>query len=157
MLPNQKCSQTSIVNAIKHLYTKLVTDAIIKIKNNLKSSSHCPYLWVSVQNATSLWGLYSTGADISCLSEKVLHQLPPHYRPKKLSGESTPKFKLARGQPLPVRNCYKFKTRIGTKFLKQEFYVIPDLNEPLNLGIDFIQKHQLWYCPKKFLCLGGEG
>jgi hypothetical protein len=26
--------------------------------------------------------------------------------------------------------------------------MIPDLNEPLILGIDFIQKHQLWYCPK---------
>jgi hypothetical protein len=28
------------------------------------------------------------------------------------------------------------------------FYIIPDLNEPLKLGIDFIQQHQLWYCPK---------
>jgi hypothetical protein len=27
-------------------------------------------------------------------------------------------------------------------------YVIPDLNQTLILGIDFIQQHQLWYCPK---------
>ncbi len=26
--------------------------------------------------------------------------------------------------------------------------MIPKLNEPLILGIDFIQKHQLWYCPE---------
>jgi hypothetical protein len=30
-------------------------------------------------------------------------------------------------------------------------YVIPELNEPLILGIDFIQQHQLWYCPKNCL------
>jgi hypothetical protein len=29
-----------------------------------------------------------------------------------------------------------------------QFYVIPDLIESLILGINFIQKHQLWYCPK---------
>jgi len=66
---------------------------------------------------------------------------PPHHCPKKLAGEPTLKFKSARGQPLPVRGCYEFKTRIGTKFLKHEFYVIPDLNEPLILVINFIQKH----------------
>jgi hypothetical protein len=32
--------------------------------------------------------------------------------------------------------------------VKYKCYVIPDLNEPLIFGIDFIQKHQLWYCPK---------
>jgi hypothetical protein len=37
---------------------------------------------------------------------------------------------------------------MGTKFLTHEFYVIPNLNEPLILRIDFIQKHQLWYCRK---------
>jgi hypothetical protein len=40
------------------------------------------------------------------------------------------------------------KLGLAPKILKHEFYVIPDLNEPLILGIDFIQKHQLWYCPK---------
>jgi hypothetical protein len=29
-----------------------------------------------------------------------------------------------------------------------QFYVIPDLTESLILGINFIQKHQLWYCQK---------
>jgi len=32
--------------------------------------------------------------------------------------------------------------------LQHELYVFPDLNKPLILGIDLIQLHQLWYCPK---------
>jgi hypothetical protein len=47
-----------------------------------------------------------------------------------------------------VHGKYKLKAHIGTKEIQHEFYVIPDLNEPLILGIDFIQQHQLWYCPK---------
>jgi len=59
-----------------------------------------------------------------------------------------PRFKSAGGQVLPVCGRYQFRVQIGTKSLQHDFYVIPDLNEPLILGIDFIQQHQLWYCPK---------
>ncbi len=48
-------------------------------------------------------------------------------------------------------NLSSVKLRINTKFIKHKFYVIPDLNEPLILGIDFIQEHQFWYCPKNKL------
>jgi len=61
---------------------------------------------------------------------------------------TSPRFKTAGGQPLTVRGLYKFTLKIGPKLLKNEFYFIPDLNKPLILGMDFIQKHQLWYCPK---------
>ncbi len=37
----------------------------------------------------------------------------------------------------PVRGLYEFKLKINTKFIKHKFY------EPLILGIDFIQEHQL--------------
>ena len=45
-------------------------------------------------------------------------------------------------------------SELKTKFLKHQFYLVPDLNEPLILGIHFIQKYQLWYCPKirSFAC-----
>ncbi len=92
-------------------------------------------------------GLYDTGADISCISEKVFRQLPPLYRPQKLASDKTPNFRSAGGQPLPVRGLYEFNLKVDKKFIKHKFYVIPDLNEPLILGIDFIQQHQLWYCP----------
>jgi hypothetical protein len=126
----------------------MMNNAVNKIINTLKPSFCHPHLNVSVPNWTSVQGLYETKADISCLSEKVFRQLPPNHRPKKLEGDTTPKLKLAGGQPLPVRGRYEFNTRIDTKFQTHEFYVIADLNEPIILGIDFIQKHQLWYCLK---------
>jgi hypothetical protein len=61
---------------------------------------------------------------------------------------TSPRFKTAGGQPLAVQGRYKFNLKIGPKLLAHEFYVIPDLNKPLILGINFIQKHLLWYCPK---------
>ena len=125
-----------------------MTDAVNEIKQTLKPTFRRPYLTVNLQNCLAIKGLYDTGADISCLSEKFFRQLPPHHRPTKLQTEALPKFKTAGGQPLKVRGRYNFRVRIGTKFLQHEFYVISDLNEPLILGIDFIQKHQLWYCPK---------
>jgi hypothetical protein len=105
-------------------------------------------LQIKIQNSESVRGLYDTGADISCLSLKVFRQILPEYRPKKLEGQITPKFKSAGGQILPVCGRYQFRVQIGTKTLQHDFYIIPDLNEPLILGIDFIQQHQLWYCPK---------
>ncbi len=57
---------------------------------------------------------------------------------------------------MPVHGKYQFKAQIGTKAIEHEFYVIPELNEPLILGINFIQQHQLWYCPKNRL-LAWEG
>jgi hypothetical protein len=47
-----------------------------------------------------------------------------------------------------VQGLYEFDLNVGNKALAHQFYVILNLNEPLILGIDFIQKHQLWYCPK---------
>jgi hypothetical protein len=46
--------------------------------------------------------------------------------------------------------------QIGAKSLQHKLYVIPDLNEPLILGINFIQLHQVWYCPKNTR-LSGRG
>jgi hypothetical protein len=123
-----------------------MTDTVNEIKQNLQPTFCRPYLTVNLQNCISIKGLYDTGADISCVSEKYFRQLPPPYQPIKLKTETLPRFKTAGGQPLTVRGRCKFRVRIGTKFLQHKFY--PDLNEPLILGIDFIQKHQLWYCPK---------
>jgi hypothetical protein len=128
-----------IDNATQFLYNKLFSDAISKVKSNLKPSFNRPYLWVNVQNALK---------DISCMSEKIFRDLPPHHRPQKLNMDKSPNFCSARGQPLPIRGLYKFNFRINSKFVKHKCYVIPDLNEPLILGIHFIQQHQLWYCPK---------
>ncbi len=82
------------------------------------------------------------------MSEKSFRQIPAQNRLQKLDINKTPNFHSAGGQPLPVRGLYEFSFHINPKFLKHRCYVIPDLNQPLILGIDFIQQHQLWYCPK---------
>jgi hypothetical protein len=75
--PAQSCSPATIENALQFLYNKIMTDAINKIKQTLKPSFCRPYLTVNLQNCTSINGLYDTGVDISCVSEKFFHQLPP--------------------------------------------------------------------------------
>ncbi len=130
------------------MYQKLFTDTVNEIKSTLKPSFRRPYLQIKVQNSVSVRGLYNTGADISFLSLKVFRQIPPELRPRKIEQSLLPKFKSAGGETLPVHGKYKLKAHIGTKEIQHEFYIIPELNEPLILGIDFIQQHQLWYCPK---------
>jgi gag-polyprotein putative aspartyl protease len=105
----------------------------------MKPSFHRPYLQIKIQNLVSVRGLYDTGADISCLSLKVFQQILHEHRPKKLEGQITPKFKSAGAQILPVCGRYQFRVQIGIKTLQHNFYVIPELNESLILGIDFIQ------------------
>jgi hypothetical protein len=130
------------------LYQKLFVDTVNEIKSTLKPSFRRPYLQTKIQNAVSVKGLNDTGADISCLSLRVFRQIPHELRPKKLENHKLPQFKVAGGQILPVCGRYQFRVQIGTKTLQHEFYIIPELSEPLTLGIDFIQQHQLWYCPK---------
>ena len=137
-----------IDDAIQFLYNKLFSDAVSKIKSNLKPSFNLPYLWVNIQNALKVRGLYDTGADISCMSEKTFRDLPPQNRLQKLNMAKLPNFCSVGGQPLPVRGLYEFNFHINSKFLKHKCYVILDLEEPFILGINFIQQHQLWYCPK---------
>jgi hypothetical protein len=146
--PWKNGSTAQIDDAIKFLYNKLFSDAVSEIKSNLKPTFNHPYLWVSVQNALKVRGLYDTGADISCMSEKIFRQLPPQNRLQKLVMDKLPNFRSAGGQPLPVRGLYEFSFTVNSKLIKHNCYVIPELNEPLILGIDFIQQHQLWYCPK---------
>jgi hypothetical protein len=85
------------------------------------------------------------------MSEKVFRQLRTPYIPRKLVTDKMPNLRSAGGQPSPVRGLCEFSLKIDQKFVKHKFYVIPDLNEPLILGIDFIQKHQLWSCSKNKL------
>jgi hypothetical protein len=118
------------------LYNKLISDAVTEIQSNLKPSFHHPYLWVNVQNALRIRGPYDTGADILCMSEIFFRQLPPNHRPQKLATDKSPNFCSAGGQPLPVRSYYEFNFKIDKKFIKHKCYVIPDLKEPLILGID---------------------
>jgi hypothetical protein len=136
------------------LYNKLFADAVSEIKSNLKPSFHHPYLWVNVQNALKVRGLYDTGADISCMSEKIFRQIPPQNRPQRLDMTKSPNFCSAGGQPLPVKGLYEFAFTINSKLIRHQCYIIPELNEPLILGIDLSNNTSYGIAPKTNLLPG---
>ncbi len=120
--PTQSCATAQINNAITFLYNKLFVDAVSEIKSNLKPTFNRPYLWVNVQNSLKIRGLYDTGADISCISEKIFRQIPPQNRPTKLAIDKSPNFRSAGGQPLPVRGLYKFAFMLNGKQIELHAY-----------------------------------
>ncbi len=69
--PWKNGSTAQIDDAIKFLYNKLFSDAVSEINSNLKPTFNHPYLWGFVPNALKVRGLYDTGADISCMSERI--------------------------------------------------------------------------------------
>ncbi len=82
------------------------------------------------------------------LAKRFFNKFPHKTGQQSLPLTNHPIFAVQGGQPLPVRGLYEFAFTLNGKQIKHPCYVIPDLNEPLILGIDFIQHHQLWYCPK---------
>lgn len=93
----------------------------------------------------SLRGLYDTGADISCISDKTFRKLSPDNRPPRLIDISRSTFKSANGDPLEVRGKYLLKVRMGKTEVEHPFFVVKNLSEDLILGIDFIHTHELNY------------
>ena len=54
----------------------LINDTISEIENQSQNKSGRPYLAVLFEGM-SLRGLYDTGADLSCISEKAFWRIPP--------------------------------------------------------------------------------
>ena len=48
---------------------------------------------------------------------------------------------------MDVRGKYSIPIQLADKTIQHDFYVIRNLSEPVILGIDFITKHRLNYCP----------
>jgi hypothetical protein len=67
-----------------------MTDAVNEIKQTLKPNFHHPYLTFTLQNCISVKVLYNTGADISCISEKIFRQLSPDQQPTKMKDTTSP-------------------------------------------------------------------
>ena len=122
----------------------LINDTISEIENQSQNKSGRPYLAVLFEGM-SLRGLYDTGADLSCISEKAFRRIPPEKRPAKLPDTTQAKLKSASGDQLEVRGKYSLKIKLGHNEVQHSFFVIRNLNDDLILGIDFIHKHQLNY------------
>jgi len=87
-------------------------------------------------------GLYDTGADVSCLNEKIFRTIPVDARPKKIPGNSAV-CRSASGSTLSISGKYLIPVEIGRKKFLHEFLIVKNLEENLILGIDFILKNRL--------------
>ena len=126
------------------LASNLQQDALCEIQDLATPKFRRPFVPVKFCNM-KIKGLYDTGADISCIDEKLFREIPIPERPKQILEEKRNSFKSASGDALTVKGKYLLKLQIGDKKLAHEFFVIKNLSEKMILGIDFILSHQLTY------------
>jgi hypothetical protein len=122
----------------------LQQDAVCEIERLVAPRISRPFVPV-IMYKKQIKGLYDTGADVSCLDEKIFREIPIQDRPKKIVETKRSTFTSASGDKLNINGKYLFPLQIGTKKIQHEIFVVKNLNEKLILGIDFIQKHQLNY------------
>ena len=102
-----------------------------------------PFLQVRIQDTVNSSALYDTGADISCIREDIFTQIPFEKRPVRLDLPRRTIFKGANGNQLEVKGKYKVAFETHGRKVMHEVFVISNLNEPVILGIDFIEAHEL--------------
>ena len=129
-----------------HTIMSLLAYTVASINPFTKKSKR-PYISGTLCN-TKFSALFDTGADISCISEKLFRQIPVNNRPQKLPPDPNCLFKSAGGQTLDVKGKYRLPISMQGKNVSHNFYVIKDLNEPAILGIDFITEQKLQFCPQ---------
>ena len=130
------------------MYRNLFSSAVFEIKEELKPTFKRPYLPLKLQNKINVVGLYDTGADISCISEKVFEEIPKGNRPQPVATHKQFQFKGAGGDALKVKGRFLCSVLVDNKKMEHEFYVVKGLSESVILGIDFIGQHELSYCPR---------
>ena len=124
----------------------LMCDVTNEIKLQVNQIHRRPYLKVRLIDGTETQGLYDTGADVSCIDAKTFAKLRStrlQFSEKKISAV----FRAANGEPLVIDGRFQLDVQVNDKNLSHDFYVVKNLNEPVILGIDFIEKHGLKYCP----------
>ena len=122
----------------------LQQDAVCELEDLVAQKFRRPFVPVTMYKK-QIKGLYDTGADVSCLDEKLFREIPIQDRPKKIVEKRRSTFTSASGNELTINGKYLFPLQIGPKKIEHEIFVVKNLNEKLILGIDFILKHQLNY------------
>ena len=122
----------------------LQQDAVCELENLVAPKFRRPFVPV-IMYKKQIKGLYDTGADVSCLDEKIFREIPIENRPTKILERRQSTFTSASGNQLAVSGKYLVPLQIGPKKIQHEIFVVKNLNEKLILGIDFILKHQLNY------------
>jgi transposase InsO family protein len=122
----------------------LFDDAVCEIVEKAEPRFHRPHIAVTL-SSISLKGLYDTGADVSCLNEKVFQKIDKKDRPTLNISERGKRFKSAGGELLQVIGKFLFQLKVGKKVIEHPLYVVKNLSGDLILGFDLIQKHHLNY------------
>jgi hypothetical protein len=121
-------------------FVNLTDQAVSGINKASHQHSYHPYLSVNLQKAISVQILYDTGADISCLSNKVFSSIVPQFCPS----QSTQALKAshgASGKTLHKARINNLDLQIVGQTMKHPIHVIQNLQEDVNLGINFIHAH----------------
>jgi hypothetical protein len=124
----------------------ICTFAISQIKNITRSHSR-PYLEADLEGMTAL-ALFDSGADISCVSEEAFRKIPVWRRPKQLEKPKTI-CRSASGNQLQIKGVYELSVKVLGKRVTHPFRVIKQLQEPVIIGADFMNKHLLAYNPQQ--------
>ena len=122
----------------------------ISIISNEKKKIGRPFVSIRI-GCQDTRALYDTGADISCISEKLFRQIPIFSCPKLIPSLTGQEITNANGTFLEVKGAYMMMMRILGKNIMHRIFVVRDLSEPVILGSDFIHQHQLSYCPARHM------
>jgi hypothetical protein len=135
------------------LYTKLISYAVNEIKDNLKPSLIVPTYGLVYKTRLRKVAFTTREQTFRARAKKCLGngRLPVGHNSSPVTKH--PIFDWLEFSHCLFEACTNLASEL-TKSSKHKCYVIPDLNKPLIFGIDFIQKHQLWYCPKTNLLPG---
>jgi len=86
------------------------------------------------------------GADVSCIDIAVVQNIQGRNNAPIERGVSAV-FKAGNRQPLQVNSQAQLDVQVNNKDLKHQFFVVNGLNESIILGMEFIKRHGLRYCP----------
>ena len=124
---------------------KLITSAVNELRS-VRPKRIRPYLAANILSVPVKM-LYDTGADVSCISERMFRQIPVDQRPPRLPGESAQRFKAAGGHELSCKGRYLIPITVGKKQVEYPCFVIQNLSEEAILGYDFISDQNLSFDP----------
>jgi hypothetical protein len=134
-LPNTSPQRNIASQTINALFPKI---------NAIKSETQRPYAMSKV-NQTYVKSLFDTGADVSCIRTKTFQTCKLDIP---IDTRQVRHFKAAGGTKLQISGKVMLPIEIDKKLVRHPFFLIDNLNEKCILGIDFITKHQLGYCPQ---------
>ena len=119
-------------------------NSLVPCVQSIKSTTQRPYAESKIGKVI-VRSLFDTGADISCLKTET-------YKRANLSidvkSDLNRRFKAAGGNNLQISGKVMLPIEIDNKKVEHPFFLIDNHNEQCILGIDFITKHQLSYCPQ---------